>query len=49
MSRALDELIIEGINTNIDFQRDLINSSEFIDNSHHAKFIGTNFIKSLND
>lgn len=48
MSRALDELIIEGITTNIDFQRDLINSSEFIDNSHHTKFIETNFIKSLN-
>ncbi|SCI80631.1 Biotin carboxylase [uncultured Clostridium sp.] len=48
MSRALDELIIEGITTNIDFQRDLINSSEFIDNTHHTKFIETNFIKSLN-
>ena len=48
MSRALDELIIEGITTNIDFQRDLINSSEFIDNTHHTKFIETSFIKSLN-
>ena len=48
MSRALDELIIAGITTNIDFQRDLINSSEFIDNSHHTKFIETNFNKSLN-
>ena len=48
MSRALDELIIEGITTNIDFQRELINSSEFIDNTHNTKFIETNFIKGLN-
>lgn len=47
MSRALDELIIEGVTTNIDFQRELINSSEFIENTHHTKFIETSFIKSL--
>lgn len=48
MNRALDELIIEGVTTNIDFQKDLINSNEFINNTHHTKFIETSFVKSLN-
>lgn len=48
MNRALDEIIIEGVTTNIDFQKQLINSNEFIDNTHHTKFIETSFIKSLN-
>lgn len=48
MNRALDEIIIEGVTTNIDFQRELINSSEFINNTHHTKFIETGFKRSLN-
>ncbi|MEG2788715.1 MAG: acetyl-CoA carboxylase biotin carboxylase subunit [Romboutsia sp.] len=48
MNRALDEIIIEGVTTNIDFQRELINSDEFINNTHHTKFIETGFKRSLN-
>ena len=48
MDRALDEIIIEGITSNIEFQRSLINSDEFKNNTHHTKFIETSFIKSLN-
>jgi acetyl-CoA carboxylase, biotin carboxylase subunit len=48
MNRALDEIIIEGVTTNIDFQKELMSSSEFIENTHHTKFIETGFIKSLN-
>lgn len=48
MNRALDEIIIEGVTTNIDFQRELINSNEFINNTHHTKFIETGFKRSLN-
>lgn len=47
MDRALDEIIIEGITSNIEFQRSLINSDEFKNNTHHTKFIETSFIKSL--
>ncbi|GAA0713734.1 acetyl-CoA carboxylase biotin carboxylase subunit [Paraclostridium ghonii] len=47
MNRALDEIIIEGVTTNINFQKHLINSSEFMNNTHHTKFIETSFIKSL--
>lgn len=47
MNRSLDEIIIEGVTTNINFQKHLINSSEFINNTHHTKFIETSFIKSL--
>ncbi|CEN24981.1 acetyl-CoA carboxylase biotin carboxylase subunit [Paraclostridium sordellii] len=48
MDRALDEIIIEGVTSNIEFQRSLINSDEFKNNTHHTKFIETSFIKSLN-
>ncbi|MDU1453921.1 MAG: acetyl-CoA carboxylase biotin carboxylase subunit [Paeniclostridium sordellii] len=48
IDRALDEIIIEGITSNIEFQRSLINSDEFKNNTHHTKFIETSFIKSLN-
>lgn len=47
MNRALDEIIIEGVTTNIGFQKQLINSSEFMNNTHHTKFIETSFKKSL--
>lgn len=43
MRRALGEFIIEGVNTNIDFQFDLINSDEFIKGSYDTKFIESNF------
>lgn len=45
MYRALDEIIIEGVFTNIDFQKSLIDSDAFIDNTHHTKFIENEFIK----
>ncbi|GAA0103954.1 acetyl-CoA carboxylase biotin carboxylase subunit [Paraclostridium sordellii] len=48
MDRALDEIIIEGVTSNIEFQRSLINSDEFKNNTHHTKFIETSFIKNLN-
>lgn len=48
MNRALDELIIEGITTNIEFQKELINCEEFKNNTHHTKFIENNFLCSLN-
>ena len=44
MNRALDELIIEGVVTNIEFQKELINSEEFKNNTHHTKFIETIFL-----
>ncbi|MFL0195101.1 acetyl-CoA carboxylase biotin carboxylase subunit [Clostridium sp. WILCCON 0269] len=43
MRRALGEFVIEGINTNIDFQFELINSSEFIKGTYDTKFIEKNF------
>jgi len=48
MNRALDELIIEGVVTNIDFQKELINSEEFKNNTHHTKFIETTFLERVN-
>lgn len=39
MNRALDEIIVTGIDSNIDFQKHLINSEEFNNNSHHTKTI----------
>lgn len=44
MNRALDEIIIEGIDTNIEFQKMLINCSEFRADTHHTKFIENDFI-----
>lgn len=48
MSRALDEIIIEGITTNIEFQKELITCEEFKNNTHHTKFIESSFVCSLN-
>lgn len=48
MNRALDELIIEGVVTNIEFQKELINSEEFNNNTHHTKFIETIFLDRVN-
>ncbi|TQQ84762.1 acetyl-CoA carboxylase biotin carboxylase subunit [Peptacetobacter hominis] len=45
MDRALDEIIIEGIKTNIDFQSALINSDGFVNDTHHTKYIENEFLK----
>lgn len=39
MRRALGEFIIEGVNTNIDFQFELISSDEFINGTYDTSFI----------
>lgn len=44
MDRALDEIIIEGIDTNVEFQKTLINSESFKNNTHHTKFIENEFV-----
>lgn len=44
MNRALDEFIVEGIKTNVDFQRELVTSEAFKNNTHHTKFIENVFI-----
>lgn len=44
INRALDEIIIEGIDTNIDFQKLLINSDAFLNDRHYTKFIENEFI-----
>lgn len=43
MRRALGEFIIDGVNTNIDFQFELINSEEFIKGDYDTKFIESRF------
>lgn len=42
MKRALGEFIIEGVDTNIDFQFEIINSDEFINGTYDTKFIENN-------
>ena len=32
MRRALDEMVITGVNTNIDFQKQILNSEDFLAN-----------------
>ena len=44
INRALDEIIVEGIDTNIEFQKSLINSDSFINDNHYTKFIENEFI-----
>ncbi|MGL4910990.1 MAG: acetyl-CoA carboxylase biotin carboxylase subunit [Romboutsia sp.] len=44
INRALDEIIVEGIDTNIEFQKSLINSDTFINDNHYTKFIENEFI-----
>lgn len=34
--RALDEIIVEGINTNVEFQKALVTSEEFREDTHHT-------------
>ncbi len=43
MRRALGEFIIDGVNTNIDFQFELINSEEFINGDYDTRFIENRF------
>ncbi|MDX5684655.1 acetyl-CoA carboxylase biotin carboxylase subunit [Clostridioides difficile] len=43
--RALDEIIVEGINTNVEFQKALVTSEEFREDTHHTKFIEDVFKK----
>ncbi|MBS5787463.1 MAG: acetyl-CoA carboxylase biotin carboxylase subunit [Clostridioides difficile] len=44
MYRALDEIIIEGIHTNIEFQKTLITCDAFRNDTHHTKFIENVFM-----
>ncbi|MEJ8555440.1 acetyl-CoA carboxylase biotin carboxylase subunit [Tepidibacter sp. Z1-5] len=44
MKRALDELIIEGLETNVEFQKKLMASEVFINDEHHTKFIENEFM-----
>ncbi|PJI08515.1 MULTISPECIES: acetyl-CoA carboxylase biotin carboxylase subunit [Clostridium] len=39
MERALGEFIIDGVNTNIDFQYDLVNNKKFISGDYNTSFI----------
>lgn len=48
MNRALNEIIIEGVETNIEFQKQLLNSDSFKNNIHHTKFIENEFISECN-
>ncbi|MDB2750360.1 acetyl-CoA carboxylase biotin carboxylase subunit [Clostridioides difficile] len=43
--RTLDEIIVEGINTNVEFQKALVTSEEFREDTHHTKFIEDVFMK----
>ncbi|AFS79392.1 acetyl-coenzyme A carboxylase biotin carboxylase AccC [Gottschalkia acidurici 9a] len=45
MKRALDELIITGINTNIDFQREILSNKGFIKNKVDTSFIEKEVLK----
>ncbi|CEH34239.1 acetyl-CoA carboxylase biotin carboxylase subunit [Romboutsia lituseburensis] len=47
MNRALEEIIIEGIDTNIEFQKMLINSEVFMKDCHYTKFIENDFIAEI--
>ncbi|MEG2789910.1 MAG: acetyl-CoA carboxylase biotin carboxylase subunit [Romboutsia sp.] len=44
VNRALDEIIIEGVDTNVSFQRLLLNSDAFKEDTHHTKFIEDEFM-----
>jgi len=41
MKRALDEFLIEGINTTIDFHRRMMDNPDFIHNDYNTKYIDT--------
>ncbi len=44
MKRSLDELIIEGVETNVEFQKKLMASEVFMNDEHHTKFIENEFM-----
>lgn len=46
MTRALDEIIIEGIDTNIEFQKSLINCESFKEDLHSTNFIENEFMEN---
>ena len=46
MQRALQELVINGVKTNIHFQQHLLLSNEFIKLKHTTKFVEDKFMKS---
>lgn len=39
MKRALDELVILGVKTNIEFHKEILNNKEFIENRLDTSFI----------
>lgn len=45
MRRALDEVIITGIHTNIDFHREILNNEKFVKNQINTSFIGKEMIR----
>lgn len=45
MRRALGEFIIEGVDTNIDFQFDILNNDQFVAGDFHTGFIESQFLK----
>ncbi len=45
MKRALSELIIKGIDTNIDFQMDILNNSDFVKGEYDTGFIAREILK----
>ena len=46
MKRALDELVVSGINTNIEFQRLILNNELFVENEVDTSFIEREVLKS---
>lgn len=46
MKRSLDELVISGINTNIEFQRLILNNELFVENKVDTSFIEREVLKS---
>lgn len=45
MKRALDEFVIEGIKTNIEFQRDILEDEDYIKGNFDTSFIANKIIK----
>lgn len=46
MIRALDEIKIEGISTNIEFERWVLNQKEFLDGSYNTEFLADKVVNS---
>lgn len=45
MKRALDEFVIKGIKTNIDFQIDILNNQDYLDGNFDINFINNKFLR----